>query len=291
MPRDLPVASQSNVGRHVLQLVQPDQGRGFSLNGEETAWPVFIGLLGPFRLLQAGHPVALRGNSKAAMLLGALALRNGRPVARETLLDLFWPESDAALAGEALRSLIRDLHKRVCTALGGNPLITHTAGYFRLNVDADISVDVACFDSLADTSLRETCTGNSAACVELCKHALDLYRGDLCLAMGEDEQMMVERERLRGRYFTLLTFLARYCYEHEDYTASLSYTQRVLMQDACREDAHRLAMCCYVRQGERSQALRQYHLCAHALRTLCDALPEPATMALLDQVRQSPNSI
>jgi len=284
-------ANLRHAGEDSFQISKSGQENPSFLNTDVTAWPVLVCLLGPFRLLAAGRPVPIRGESKAAMLLAALALRNGHPIARETLLNLFWPASEVDLAGDALRSLVRDLHKRLHVALGGTTPALHTDGYYRLNIGAGIGVDVACFDALADAGARENREGNPAAAAEFYEHALGLYRGDLCVALDEDEQATVERERLRGRYLTLLAALADYHYSTGDYAASLTYAHRLLAHDTCREDAHRLAMRCYVRQGERAQALRQYQLCVRVLHNACDAAPEPATTVLFDQVRQHPSSI
>jgi len=278
-------------GEFSLQMIKTGQEDLSLLNTDATAWPVLVCLLGPFRVLAAGHPVPIRGESKAATLLATLALRNGHPIARETLLNLFWPASEADLAGEALRSLVRDLHKRLHVALGGPTPALHRDGYYRLNIGAGIGVDVACFDALTDAGARVNRKGDPAAAAELYEHALGLYRGDLCNMTDEDEQATVERERLRGQYLTLLAALADYRYGTGDYAASLAYAQCLLAHDACREDAHRLAMRCHVRRGERAQALRQYQLCARVLHAACDASPEPATSALFDQVRRRPDSI
>lgn len=82
-----------------------------------------------------------------------------------------------------------------------------------------------------------------------------------------------------------------YYFKVTDYAVSLRYSQLLLTLDPYREDAHRLAMRCYVRRGERSQALRQYRLCVHALRAEFDAAPEPATTALFDEVRANPGTV
>jgi DNA-binding SARP family transcriptional activator len=71
----------------------------------------------------------------------------------------------------------------------------------------------------------------------------------------------------------------------------LEHAQCLLVHDPCREDAHRLAMRCYVRRGERAQAVQQYRLCEQILRAELDARPEHATMALFDQVRLNPDSV
>ena len=50
-------------------------------------------------------------------------------------------------------------------------------------------------------------------------------------------------------------------------------------------------MRCYVRVGQRAQALRQYQLCKAILLDEFDAEPEPATTALYQQVRLDPGAI
>ena len=71
----------------------------------------------------------------------------------------------------------------------------------------------------------------------------------------------------------------------------MSHSWHLLAQDPCREDAHRMMMRCYVRQGERAEALRHYHLCENVLRTEFDAAPEPAPMELFELIRLHPGNI
>ena len=119
--------------------------------------------------------------------------------------------------------------------------------------------------------------------------SLRLYRGDLCVAT--DVHAVVERERLRARYLTLLAQLADYQYSAGDYTACTDYAWRLLACDPSREDAHRVVMRCYVRRGERAAALHHYHICVNILRAEFGAAPEPATTALFEQIRLQPSSI
>jgi DNA-binding SARP family transcriptional activator len=127
------------------------------------------------------------------------------------------------------------------------------------------------------------------ASVEAYLQAVALYRGDLC--SGSDIASVVEREHLRARYLTLLAKLADHFFNQGDYTSCLHYTSALLNNDPFREDAHRIAMRCYTRCGERAQALRQYLLCEQVLRAEFDVAPEPATIVLYEQVRRDPGAI
>lgn len=255
----------------------------------DVSCPILICLLGSFLLLKAGQAVALRGGGKTESLLCQLGLHHTRSIPRETLLNTLWPSSDSVLASQSLNSLIYSLHKLVGDAISGTPPVLHADGYYRLNIEAGIRVDIACFDAYADAGERHARAGNLPAAAEAYAQAVRLYRGDLC--GSTDVESVIERERLRARYLSLLARLADYHYGQQDYATCLDYAALLLAKDACREDAHRLAMRCHVRQGERAQALRQYRLCQDILRVEFDVAPEPATTALFDQVRLDPGSI
>ncbi len=252
-------------------------------------WPVLVCLLGPFRLLKLGHPITVGGGGKTEALLTHLALRPGRHTSRADLLHLLWPDQDPALAGQSLNSLVYALRKRLSDALGGAPPILNTDGAYWLNTEAGVGTDIAVFDTLVQQGDRQAREGHTGASAETYRRALDLYQGGLD-ASG-DLGALVERERLHIRHLTLLARLAEHAFAQRGYPDALDYAWRLLVLDPCREDAHRLVMQCYVRLGERAQALHQFRLCADLLRAEFDAAPEPATVALFDRIRQSPEHV
>jgi len=251
--------------------------------------PVMVCLLGVFRVLKHGDPVPIRSGSKTQSLLTTLSTRRGYCAPRDALLEALWPRSAEPLSRQSLNTLVHSLHKKLGDALGGAPPVAHSDGYYRLNTEAGVSVDVACFESLVSAGERAARSGNAVAAEGVYSEARDLYRGDLCV--GEDSYAVVERERVRTRYLTLLASLADTYYVEGQYGACLRVTLELLAADPCREDGHRIAMRCHVRRGERAQALRQYRLCRAILRAEFDAEPEPATVTLFDQVRLAPDSI
>jgi DNA-binding SARP family transcriptional activator len=240
-------------------------------------------------VLKAGRPVYVRGGGKTHALLVNLSVRRGYSASRDALLETLWPSGLEALSRQSLNSLIHGLHRLLGDAIGGAAPVLSAGGYCRLNVEAGVRVDVACFDSLVRNGDREARSGNVKAAAASYRHALCLYRGDLCIA--SDSHSVVERERVRTLYLTLLAHLADYHYADGDYAACLDATLELLAADPCREDGHRIAMRCHVRRGERSQALRQYQLCEAILRAEFDVAPEPATVALFNQVRLAPENI
>jgi DNA-binding SARP family transcriptional activator len=256
---------------------------------DALGWPILVCVLGGFRLLKAGVPVRLDGNSKGAALLATLALRRGHTADRESVLQLLWPNSSGALAGQSLNSLVYNLHKLLGDGIGGAEPVERVAGGYRLNRGAGVGVDVTCFDEASAAGDRYLRTGQQTAAIDAFRRAVDLYQGDV--NAGAEPEAVIQRERLRARYLTLLARLGDDAFVRHDYAACLEHVHRMLVADPCREDAHRLAMRCYARLGERTQALRQYRLCESLLRSEFDAAPEAATVALFQQAQRDPASV
>jgi DNA-binding SARP family transcriptional activator len=249
-------------------------------------WPVLISLFGGFRVIRSGRSVALRAGGKGELLLSALALRDGFRAPRDHLLEILWPEREPLRAAQSLNTLVYDLHQLLGGELRGATPIVYAEACYRLHSEAGVGVDVACFDTLVATGERLARGGDVEASMDAFRSALELYRGDV--AASNDLHDVVQRERLRAMHLTVLAHLADHHFRGGEYSTALGYALRLLQSDPCREDAHRVAMRCHVRQGARAQALRQYHLCQEVLRREFDAVPEPATVELFDRVRLQP---
>jgi len=200
-----------------------------------------------------------------------------------------WPDGAPAVTGTSLSSLAYSLHKLIGDALQGAMPVVNESGYYRLNLEAGIQVDASRFAALVAAGERYSRAGDFVATEASYADAVRLYRGDLCTST--DLQLAIERERLRGLQLNVLAWLADYSFDNRDYAASLNHALRLLVIDPCRENGHRQAMRCYMRRGERAQALRQYRLCEQILRTEFDAVPEAATTALFDRLRLQPESV
>ncbi len=258
-------------------------------SADQNGFPIFICLLGRFRVLKAGQIMTVCAAGKAESLLCCLALRSGYAAPRDFLLDTLWPNSELTLAGQSLSSLVHRMHTLLGDGIGGAAPVVCANGHYLLNVEAGIGVDVACFETLATAGEQHAHGNDRSAAAAAYERALSLYRGDLCIA--SDAHAVIESERLRAIYLSILARLADYYYDQRDYAACLTHAQRLLSNDSCREEAHRMVMRCYVRRGERAQAFRQFRLCEKILRAEFDAAPEPATQSLFNQTRLDPASI
>lgn len=259
------------------------------LSTDKSHWPVLICLLGGFRIFKAGQPVLLHNVSKTKSLLISLALSKNRHLSRETLLESLWPETATNLASQALSSLIHSLRDLLKDKIGDQSPIIHTDGNYRLNLDAGIGVDMYWFEALAHAGEQQERAGNLIGAIASYQSAINLYEGDLCEI--RDSQALMVAESLRAHYLTLLSRLADYYYDQNELSSCLGYTHQLLVLDPCREDAHRLAMRCYMKQGNRSQALRQYQVCKKILQAEFGTEPEVVSSELYDRIRFAPDTV
>jgi DNA-binding SARP family transcriptional activator len=251
--------------------------------------PVLIRLLGAFQILKNGSPLSLRPGGKVERLVGALALEPTNGVARDELIERVWPGGDPALAAQSLNSLSHWLNRHLSDALAGSSLIVRRGGRYALNTESGLRVDIVEFEAALEAAKLLGTDGRIAAAIDSYRMALTLYAGDL--GGGSDVAHLLERERLRARFLMALSRLADHYFAVGDYDRSLASALELLRTDPCREDAHRVAMRCYVRTGARAQALRQFRVCRTVLALEFDAAPEPATEALYELVRADPHQV
>jgi DNA-binding SARP family transcriptional activator len=246
-------------------------------------------LLGSFRILKGDQPVSVRPGGKVEKLVGTLAFHGGSGIGRDELLGLVWPESDYELAGQSLNTLVHSLARSLSDALSGNPPVLRRAGRYCLNTDQGVEIDVRQFDAAVDAGDRRSRTGDLDGANHAYRHAVDLYAGDL--AIGSGIQHLIERERLRARFLSVYAHLADLAFAASDYERTLVSALQLLAYDPFREDAHRMAMRCYVRIGQRAQALRQYRTCREVLALEFEARPEESTEELYRLVRTDPGRV
>jgi DNA-binding SARP family transcriptional activator len=257
--------------------------------GDRAIEPIVVCLFGQFRVLRKGVAVVVRRGGKVEQLLGSLALNARSGIPREDLLGLIWPDSDGPLAGQSLNSLVYSVHKTFGASLAGDSPVVEHDGRYRLNLDGGVGVDILQFDTSAEEGDRLVGAGDTHRAIEAYQGAIDFYSGDL--VAGEGVQYIIERERLRARLLYMWARLADMRFDDGDYEGALENALRLLARDPCREDAHRMAMRCYVRLGARAQALRQYQICRQILVAEFDAPPEESTERLYELVRLDPGRI
>ncbi|MEX2281132.1 MAG: BTAD domain-containing putative transcriptional regulator, partial [Gemmatimonadota bacterium] len=223
----------------------------------------------------SGQPVpgrAVQGPRLA--LLAALALTRGRPLTRDKLIALLWPESPTDRA----RHQLSDTLYLVRGALGED-VIRSTGDELMLN-PAAITSDVESFQRLLDE-------GQLGQAVELIDRPL--LDGFHLAGAAEFEQWLdVERARLGQRYATSLESLAEASEARGDFGAAAAWWRKLATHDAYSGRIALRLMRALEAAGDRAGALRHARVHAALLQEEFEAKPDPEVMSFAERLRVEP---
>ncbi|MFO7632901.1 MAG: BTAD domain-containing putative transcriptional regulator, partial [Caldilinea sp.] len=233
-----------SVTRHAM-IVKSSSNREKKLN---------LKLLGPFSAAFDGEPSLRFATSKVQALLCILAMERARPLARERLMTMLWPDMPLPSAQQNVRQtlyLLRRSLERGSTIL---PVIASDRLTLQFDSRFPVWLDVEQFLDLTEG-------GCSPA---EWRAGLDLYQGDFLeefyLVDSDvfEEWSAGKRAWLHERAVTTLDWLVEYSLAEGDPPAAIWAAHRYLTLDPLNESAHRRLMIALMQSGERATALAHY---------------------------------
>ncbi|HEY9898034.1 MAG TPA: BTAD domain-containing putative transcriptional regulator [Pantanalinema sp.] len=244
--------------------------------------------LGTFRAWRGAQELSDRawGREKARQLFHLLVAYRGQWLPKARLVDLLWPELDAKAADQTFRVALNALNKALePERASGQPtrFVLRQGLSYGLMASPEVWIDAAEFERLLEAArARETALEDPADCY---REALELYEGDFLQDFPHyDAWCEQERDRLKDRYSEAALRLSRLLAERGDDAGSAHWCQRLIEKDRSIEEAYRLLMRAYYRQGDRPLALRTYDRCVAALAEELDVDPMPETEELFDRI-------
>jgi DNA-binding SARP family transcriptional activator len=254
---------------------------------EESALTLRIALLGTPRVEVAGSPLVV-DTRKAIALLAYLAVAS-RPIARDLLADLLWPEADPVGGRGALRRTLSVLR----SGLGGRWLQADRR-QVALAAD-DVSIDVADFRvGVMDAPHAHAGGAACPSCRVRLSSAVELYRGDFLegFALRDspafDAWQLLESEALRGELAAALRRLAPFEAAEGRRAAAIAAGRRLLTLDPLDEASHRLLIRLHAGAGDRAAAARQYRECVRLLEAELGVSPAAETTSLYESLMTAP---
>ena len=219
-----------------------------------------IRILGPFEVL-AGGTIADVGGSKRQALLAMLALRPGRVVAVDALVDGLWGEELPSAPRNALHHHVA----RLRAALGEEAILGSPDGYALKGARVD---SVQFEELLAETrsALRE---GDVSGAADTAASALALWRGPALQGLPATVWFSAEARRLETLHVDALEedFEVRLALgEHRELTPAL---RAALAESPFRERLWGQLMLALYRSGRQADALETFQ---EARRVLADEL-------------------
>jgi DNA-binding SARP family transcriptional activator len=243
-------------------------------------------LFGRFKIYQNEQVITEFSSFKVGELFCYLLLDRERPHNRENLAALLWNQSSTSQSKRYLRKALWQLQTGLAklTKTSKQSIIDVDNEWIKLNGNASINLDVACFENAFLASRGISGYELDAQKAQDLSQAIQLYKGDLLEGWYQD-WCLFERERLQRLYLLMLDKLMRYCEAHGKYEAGLEYGLRILGYDEARERTHRCLMRLFYLSGDRTEALRQYERCCKILLEELDIKPAIQTETLFEQIR------
>lgn len=243
---------------------------------------VEVETLGAFRVLRDGTPVP-RGawqSRKARDLLKILIARQGRPVPREQLVALLWPD-DAQDRLVGLRRL-----KVIVSMLRGvldpdrdaprAPVLLAEAGALRLDLSR-VAVDVEDFLNQVAAAAALDRAGQPAEALDRWRAAEAAYLGDFCAEDAYAEWAAPLREQARLGYVQAAARVAQAEAAAGNHEQAARLWLRLLERDRYDERAHLALIRVLHRAGRHGDARRRYRGYAELMRELnVEPSPYPA---------------
>ncbi|GCE15736.1 BTAD domain-containing putative transcriptional regulator [Tengunoibacter tsumagoiensis] len=222
-----------------------------------------------FQVFALGEPYVLVKGERIkhwrmarAMELFFFLLDAGRPVHKEQIMAALWP-ADVDHVEQSLRTIVYHLRRVL-----GNQAVIFRSGTYELDLDAlygpSIWYDMTVFFDLSSQAKQLLLDGEEEHARPLLQQLVSLYKGDYVQSFYSD-WCIRRRDEARTIYVEALRQLAIIC-EKDTIEQSLMYWQHMLAVDNCLEEAHAGIIRCYLKQGKRGYALRQYQLCEDTLQ-------------------------
>ena len=240
--------------------------------------------LGRFQAYQDDRFIENWLSRKALTVFKYLLIQHPTPVGKEILMDTIWPDADMHAARRNLHQAIYSLRQ---TLRGDQHEFLHiwfdNNSYF-LNPELEVWLDFRAFEKSIQAARRLEQDGLVVEAIGQYGIAEGLYQGDFLAEDLYEDWPIVQREHMLNLYLSTVDRLSELYQQNEQYAAVVHLCHKVLAKDRCYEAAHRRLMYCYMVQGQRHLAVRQYQTCILSLREELNIPASEETVALYDRI-------
>ncbi len=239
---------------------------------------------GRFRVYLDDTPIERWESARGRTIFKYLVARRAASAPKELLADMFWPDSEPELARRSLHQAIyclRQTFKQLCPNV---QIVKFVGDRYQLSPETPVWVDCEEFGKAIELAQALRAAGEIEQAMQSYAVAIDLYGGTF-LEEDRYEAWTEEPRRIyQAMYFEALHHLARYHQERGDHPAVVLLCQRALALESCDEESHQMLIASYMAQGLRHLAVRQYQICASALKTELGLAPSDELAAFYRRI-------
>jgi predicted ATPase/DNA-binding SARP family transcriptional activator len=232
---------------------------------------VQVGVLGPLAVRVGGESVTVPGRKPRAVL-ALLAIRAGRVVSPEELIDALWGDDPPASARKAVQMYVSTVRR----VLPGG--IETVAGGYRCRIDP-ADVDAHVFERRIAACDSEP-VRNSAAVVKALADALALWRGPPFPELAEHRIGAAEARRLLQLRLQAEDDLCESRLALGGDSGLIADLERAVRAEPLRERRWGLLITALYRAGQQADALRAYQRLRDVLSEQLGLDPSPALQVL-----------
>jgi two-component SAPR family response regulator len=238
--------------------------------------------LGGFSLMLCGEPVERWRAGKTRSLFQYLLVNRGRPVLRERLHQVLWPDAEWTQNSSSLKVAMHALRQilAVPRTEGGDPVvrIVHQDHGYALHAE-DIWIDLEQFEAHVEAGRAAEARGDCRTAMQQYHRAVDLYDGDFL--SGECADWIEEqREWAKALALRALDRLRDDAVARQDYLEATRWCRRILEIDPYQEQTYQTLMYVHGYFGDLGRVKSWHQLCVRRLREDLDVEPTSATELL-----------
>jgi DNA-binding SARP family transcriptional activator len=237
-------------------------------------------ILGPLELSVAGRRVVRWNSLKARAVFQYLLIHRGRPVRRDVLMDLQWPNHTYTSARNNLNVALYSLRSTLEGPWQGLQPILYQDGCYALNSELKWWIDRDEFLSTLNKAHLVRSSGHPMEAIGHYQKAVELYRGSLFEDDSTGDWYLTEQRHLNELYLQALESLGGIYLDLGEPVSAQKFAQQALARDPCCESVHRLLMRCYASEHKQQLVSRQYSICVKALRDELGVSPGAETLRL-----------
>ncbi len=272
-----PIAADEKIDAALKQLPGPDSP------GNESNLVVYC--LGIFRVYQNDLLLIDWNGLKGQMILKYLIAHHNKPVSKDVLMDVFWPDADPEAARRNLHQAVYSLRQTLKEREPHFQHILFENDCYFFNPELNLWLDFREFKKAVRAGRQLEEAGRVNEAMDEYGVAVGLYEGTF---LEEDLYMewpRLQRDSLQNLYLEISVELSEYYSRRGEYTAAISLYQNILAHEHCCEEAYRGLMYCYLAQGQRHLAVRCFYSCQEMLKAELDLPPSPETLTLYRQLK------
>jgi DNA-binding SARP family transcriptional activator len=241
-------------------------------------------ILGPLELSVAGRHVVRWNSLKARAVFQYLLIHRGRPVRRDVLMDLQWPNHTYNSARNNLNVALYSLRNTLEGPWPGLQPILYQDGCYLLNSELRWWIDRDEFLSAVSKAHQARSSDYPIKAAGHYQKAIELYRGSLFEDDPTGDWYLTEQRQLDELYLQALESLGEINLDLGDPVSAEQCAQLALARDPCCESVHRLLMRCYAAEHKQQLVSRQYGICVNALRAELGVSPGAETLRLFNDL-------